>query len=523
VRERPFVAAWSVMYPTPPEADQTWRLLQSMLLVAWNWDRFIWDLRELLRLLTTAPSEFNYLFVTDSLRARAAYLAANGAFDCTQQDILLGLGRHNVQFTSIYYRLLVGMLREVLGSEAGAQMIRDGEERLFMLAIKRVEGQYIEILQVIALDPDGDEEIHGHSLKSWISGEVLCDGRFQSAVPEDVNVRVVVQRCGRHRLVRPTARDMVRKIKRCEAFRSYLQRAGDMRRNDIEAEKLSLRPKIEGYQLVKYGDLEFQYYLTLTNDSKATLYVVCADRTMRIHEQNGVPPGTCPTAIGVFDTGGGDEDLYVVTFDSGAVGVYTIDFRPHKQEEHEHVPDILLKTPYDNGQMAHGTDVASAPQIIGAYCAFTPGQKFPAQGGVGGKSDHTASSTKRPEKRGNEGRGDVALENGDQKSAVGGEAVKIIGDFKMIQCGNRKLDLSRKHKARGFVRFLHDRLSGEDRRDFYVDEMRDAFNAEAPVGKPGRRWTSDRFREDLFKGKEKDFDLVFETLDKASGHYSLKL
>ena len=83
MRERPFVAGWSVFYPTTPsadgsepevKADEIWRMLQSMLLVNWHWDLFIWDLRRLLHLLTTAPAEFDYLFVTDYLRARAAYL-----------------------------------------------------------------------------------------------------------------------------------------------------------------------------------------------------------------------------------------------------------------------------------------------------------------------------------------------------------------------------------------------------------------------------------------------------------------
>lgn len=121
MRERPFVACWSVIYPPPspvapastqgtggaqqgvggdPEPDAVWRLLQSMFLVNWRWDLFVWDLREQLRLLTTAPAEFNYLFVTDYLRARAAYLAATGPFDCAQQAVLAGLGKYRVQFTS---------------------------------------------------------------------------------------------------------------------------------------------------------------------------------------------------------------------------------------------------------------------------------------------------------------------------------------------------------------------------------------------------------------------------------------
>jgi len=37
-----------------------------------------------------------------------------------------------------------------------------------------------------------------------------------------------------------------------------------------------------------------------------------------------------------------------------------------------------------------------------------------------------------------------------------------------------------------------------------------------------RRWMSDRIREDLFRGKEREFDLLFEALDKAAGWYRMR-
>jgi len=325
-----------------------------MLLVNWSWDLFIWDLRELLKLLTTTPSEFNYLFVTDFLRARAAYLAANGSFDCTQQVVLMGLGENSVQFVSIYYRLLVRTLLEVLKSEMGRRLIGEGEERLFQLAISEVERQYLEILQMIALAPDMDLEIHGYSLDSWISGQILRKGKWINATPADVHVSVFTKRYGRHRLVQAGIEDMVRKIQKREAFRTYLKREGEVRRNDLEAEKLSRFVKVPGYDVVKYGALEVQYYLTLINPSKSTLYAVCADRTMRIYQGNSLPLGTRPTRIAVFENGGADDDLYVVTFDSGAAGVYAIDFRPQKENEHVHVPDGVWRLPSSGGVMIRG-------------------------------------------------------------------------------------------------------------------------------------------------------------------------
>ncbi|MCE9616447.1 MAG: hypothetical protein K8T26_19410 [Lentisphaerae bacterium] len=98
----------------------------------------------------------------------------------------------------------------------------------------------------------------------------------------------------------------------------------------------------------------------------------------------------------------------------------------------------------------------------------------------------------------------------------------IIGDFMGIRFGTEVVELSNRPKPRAFLRFLHKRLANSPERDFYVEEMREAFNAEIPDSHAKRRWTSDRFREDLFKGLEQKFDLLFETLDKSSGHYRLK-
>jgi len=338
-------ATWYVSHSPTPTSDETWRLLQSMLLVNWSWDLFIWDLRELLHLLTTTPGEFNYLFVTTFLGARAAYLAVTSRFNCTQQEVICGIGARRVQFVTIYYRLLLATLREVLGSEKGAQMIGDREERLFQLAIREAERRYVEILEVIAVAPDLEGDLHGHDIESWVTGTELRYGKRVCVIPRPVQVRVMTERYGRHRLVRPCAKDMVRKIMKREAFRSFLQRVGDANRTDIEIEKLSRFSKVHGHEVVKYGDLVVQYYATLTNTAKTTLYVVCADRTMRLHQRNGVPPGPRPRMIEVWEGAETREDLYVVTFDSGAVGVYAIDFRPHKENEQERVPSDVRRVP----------------------------------------------------------------------------------------------------------------------------------------------------------------------------------
>jgi hypothetical protein len=104
------------------------------------------------------------------------------------------------------------------------------------------------------------------------------------------------------------------------------------------------------------------------------------------------------------------------------------------------------------------------------------------------------------------------------------ETAKVIGDYRVIRIpGRRPINLGKKHKTRAMVRFIHESLKKAGKSDFYVEEMRDAFNEQFTGTMAGRQWISDRFREDLFKGKEDEFDLVFEPLDKSTGHYRTKL
>lgn len=105
-----------------------------------------------------------------------------------------------------------------------------------------------------------------------------------------------------------------------------------------------------------------------------------------------------------------------------------------------------------------------------------------------------------------------------------GKAV-VFGDFKVIRIPGAKRDitLGKKHKARSVLRLLHNWAVSRGTKEFYVEEIRDAFNDQFGCDTEFRRWVSDRFREDLFRGKEKDFDLLFEVLDKATGRYRLKV
>lgn len=99
--------------------------------------------------------------------------------------------------------------------------------------------------------------------------------------------------------------------------------------------------------------------------------------------------------------------------------------------------------------------------------------------------------------------------------------VRVSPDYKVIRIGMREVDLSRKPKARAFLRFVRER-SGKS--EFHVEEMREAFNVQFGDEREGKGWNSDRLREDLFRGLGKeDFDLMFDTVNLGAGIYRLKI
>ena len=101
---------------------------------------------------------------------------------------------------------------------------------------------------------------------------------------------------------------------------------------------------------------------------------------------------------------------------------------------------------------------------------------------------------------------------------------EIIDDFKSVMIDGHEINLSAKHKARAFLRFLYKELHGKARKDFLMDAMREKFNSQFDDAHEGKRWQSDRLREDLFKGVSvSDFDLIFETIDRTNGRYRLKI
>lgn len=106
-------------------------------------------------------------------------------------------------------------------------------------------------------------------------------------------------------------------------------------------------------------------------------------------------------------------------------------------------------------------------------------------------------------------------------AARDGDAVRVSPDYKVIRIGLREVDLSRKPKARAFLRFARERAG---KSEFHVEEMREAFNAQFGDEMDGKGWNSDRLREDLFRGLGKeDFDLLFDTVNLGAGIYRLRI
>ena len=100
------------------------------------------------------------------------------------------------------------------------------------------------------------------------------------------------------------------------------------------------------------------------------------------------------------------------------------------------------------------------------------------------------------------------------------DKVFIAPDFKWINYPDGYvLNLSRAHKRRAVVRFIHEQVSLSGHEEFDVEVMREEYNQQHP----DRPWNSDRFKADLFRGAAGDFNRIFEVLDAPLGKYRLKL
>jgi len=507
-----YLADWQVDFPSTRDASATWNLLNGSLICNWSWDHFIWNLVDLHRLLSERPAEFNYLYVTQFLKARAAYLAMNGPFSSRQTAVLEGIARHQLQFSAIYRFLFMFGLERALATQDGAPGMGLSEGRLFRVDIGMIEKTYLEILEVISLMPDSETMCHGYRIEDWTTGELREDGKAPvQLVPEAVPVPVEIEEVGRYRKVTPAREEHALKILARDRIRCFRERNGEGTSCDRNLERLWSWEKIGGYPLVKCGDDYIEYYNTTVNDEKDTLYVICADCTMRLKRAGRSDPGSRPKEIHLSWPAGertmcslDTEVEYLVEFKDGTSDVFLVSFRPHRENEKHDVPRRVWAKAVTAEGDAHGQ--ATSGDLFG----HSPAALATGESSASLPNDRDVGETGADLKETN---ADGATSTDEEKAVS-----EIIGDYRRIVIGGEEIVFGKKHKRRGFVRFLHGRKkrTGED--TFYFEEMKEEY--ERATGKAIR---SDRFEEDLFKDQSREFHLLFEELDKGSGLYRLKV
>jgi len=102
---------------------------------------------------------------------------------------------------------------------------------------------------------------------------------------------------------------------------------------------------------------------------------------------------------------------------------------------------------------------------------------------------------------------------------VPAQGVQPLDDYARITFSEGEpIILSSATTRRSMVRFIHQWVQQSGNPVFDIEVIREAHNKKHS----DRAWTSTRFREDLFKRNESDFDRLFETLDAAGGRYRIK-
>lgn len=97
--------------------------------------------------------------------------------------------------------------------------------------------------------------------------------------------------------------------------------------------------------------------------------------------------------------------------------------------------------------------------------------------------------------------------------------VQILGDYaRIVFPGGYEVRLSSGTVRRSMVRFTHQWVQQSGNPAFDIEVIREAHNKKHP----DRQWIGARFKEDLFKRHEADFDRLFEILDNAGGRFRIK-
>lgn len=332
------LACWNIIFPENPDAAAVCGILEGNLIINWNWDGCIWDPPRLHYLLTERPAEFDYAYVTRFLVARASFLAMTGPFRSDVVTVWEGIAKHRLQFAAIYRYLFLAELTPVAERCRKRGIVSKEEARMFVTNIGRAEQKYREILEVASLLPNMEQECHGYPLCCWTKGELAGDSGCVLLVPPPVEIMVQVSENRAYRKVKPRPEELGQKILAGQPIYTFREHNGTASPTDREIERLCNIPKICGYPLIAYEEDSIQFFRTSINPVKSTLYVACADRTMKFVQVGETPPGSRPIRIFPSPVCHGEESVYLVEFDNGTVGEFELQFRAHCEHEKNDIP-----------------------------------------------------------------------------------------------------------------------------------------------------------------------------------------
>ena len=515
MREVSVEANWEIVFPDQCDAAKVNRMLNEQRLYEWDWDTFIWDVPYLETILTEHPAEYDYLFVTRFLKARAAHLLLTETASISSTEVCEGIARHKLQYAAMYRHLFLNELRDVL-AEFGEAASGIGA-RYFLTNIRRVEREYLRIVEAVALMPEAAEDFTNYPLCCWVDGELAHDSGCALLIPSPVTVRVRIDENFAYSTIRP-CREEVLSGKPQHCRKGYFRECGTaITATDRDLQRMSQIPRNpDEIGAIDYDGSRIGYYRTYASKDKTTLTVVCADRTMILSQHGKYPPGTYPKRIypGMI-LGGLAEEAYIVDFDNGVCDGYQIEIRAHAEDELPWVPQKRavvgrarsVFSMNANGRKRERERLREMRERMYSRQRTDGSEEQPGNAGGVAVADRLQTAKTVD-----------AVAEVELQAEPKERTVKIGDDYINIEIDGYVIDFYRKKKRREFVEFLHKRKlnTGVDE-FFYDDAKQDYFEA------TGRTVESERLDDDLFKGQQKEFRLLFKVLDAKKKWYRIMI
>jgi hypothetical protein len=179
-------ADWSVPYPANVDEKSVPGLLRPLTYVEHEIDAVPWHLADrMIGLLETPEASFDYLHLTEYLRARAAMLVIKGQV-LNIHGLHTTLSKYQVQVGGIYRKHLLCFIRAFLKKHNMAQLpccdmlmidpLQDPKQteknrELIQRVIHAAETAYVNTLNFISEGPEMDERIAGESVEFWIKSQ----------------------------------------------------------------------------------------------------------------------------------------------------------------------------------------------------------------------------------------------------------------------------------------------------------------------------------------------------------------